>query len=390
MHKLSIVLAALLLGAARAGDSQAPAPSITVMGVSSPATLAPHGKSSLEMVFVLDTTGSMGGMIEGAKQKIWSIVNAVLKSPNPPRVKVGLVAYRDHGDVYITKVLPLTGDMDAVYAALMSYKAEGGGDEPEDVRRALADGVDKPQWSPRAPHLAQALFLVGDAPPHDDYTDEPDTCHSADQAARAGIRVNAIQCGDSPATKTAWERIVRCGQGEFFQIAENGGVQETPPTPFDAALSDLGTVIGGTYIPYMAEGGADAARKQEKTEANLAHVSPKTALADRAVNKALNHDAYPNDLLQMLENKSLTPNTLAPERLPENLRRLSPEDRRAALERALADRRSVRVEILALSRQRDAYLGRANHTVNPDGDKGLDEAVLDALRRQAAGKGIVF
>ena len=58
--------------------------------------------SSLEMVFVIDTTGSMGGLIDGAKQKVWSIVNEVQQRSSHPAVKVGLVAYRDRGDAYIT------------------------------------------------------------------------------------------------------------------------------------------------------------------------------------------------------------------------------------------------------------------------------------------------
>ena len=55
------------------------------------------GKPTIELVFVIDTTGSMGGLIEGAKQKVWSIVNEVMKSPSKPEVRMGLVAYRDHG-----------------------------------------------------------------------------------------------------------------------------------------------------------------------------------------------------------------------------------------------------------------------------------------------------
>ena len=103
--------------------------------------------STLEMVFVLDTTGSMGGLLEGAKQRIWGIVNEVMQSSSHPSVKIGLVAYRDRGDQYVTQVLPLTDDLDKVYATLMDYQAAGGGDAPEDVRRALADGVTKAGWS---------------------------------------------------------------------------------------------------------------------------------------------------------------------------------------------------------------------------------------------------
>src|SRR5262245_66568472 len=67
---------------------------------------AGEGKT-LEMVFVIDTTGSMGGLIEGAKQKTWHIINEVMQKSSKPRVRVGLVAYRDRGDAYVTKVLPL-------------------------------------------------------------------------------------------------------------------------------------------------------------------------------------------------------------------------------------------------------------------------------------------
>src|SRR3954447_16042992 len=62
------------------------------------------GKPTIELVFVIDTTGSMGGLIDGAKQKIWGIVNEVMKSPAKPEVRMGLVAYRDHGDAYVTQV----------------------------------------------------------------------------------------------------------------------------------------------------------------------------------------------------------------------------------------------------------------------------------------------
>ncbi|HUR99213.1 MAG TPA: VWA domain-containing protein, partial [Pyrinomonadaceae bacterium] len=88
-------------------------------------------RDTLEMVFVLDTTGSMGGLIDGAKQRIWGIINDVMQKPSKPRVRVGLVAYRDNGDEYVTKLLPITEDLDKVYTTLMDYRADGGGDTPE-------------------------------------------------------------------------------------------------------------------------------------------------------------------------------------------------------------------------------------------------------------------
>ena len=95
-----------------------------------PVELGSNG-STMEMVFVLDTTGSMGGLLSGAKQRIWGIVNGVMQTSSLSSVKVGLVAYRDRGDRYITQVLPLTEDLDKVYTTLMEYEAEGGGDAEE-------------------------------------------------------------------------------------------------------------------------------------------------------------------------------------------------------------------------------------------------------------------
>src|SRR5689334_3810456 len=72
-------------------------------------------KPKVEVVFCLDTTGSMGGLIEAAKQKIWSISNQIASGKPTPDLKIGLVAYRDKTDAYITKVFDLTDDLDAVH-----------------------------------------------------------------------------------------------------------------------------------------------------------------------------------------------------------------------------------------------------------------------------------
>ena len=93
------------------------------------------------MVFVLDTTGSMSGLIQGAKDKIWSIANHIVSGKPTPDVKIGLVAYRDRGDAYVTKKHGLTGDLDAVFENLNAFRADGGGDTPEHVAKGLSDAI---------------------------------------------------------------------------------------------------------------------------------------------------------------------------------------------------------------------------------------------------------
>src|SRR5262249_17476322 len=98
---------------------------------------APAPKPRVEVVFCLDTTGSMTGLIEGAKQKIWSINNQIASGKPTPDLKIGLVAYRDKGDAYVTKVIDLTDNLDAIHDQLKAFKAQGGGDTPESVNQAL-------------------------------------------------------------------------------------------------------------------------------------------------------------------------------------------------------------------------------------------------------------
>ena len=104
----------------------------------------------VELVFALDTTGSMTGLIEGAKQKIWSLASFVAQGQPTPDLRVGLIAYRDIGDAYVTKVFDLDSDLDRVYRRLRGFHADGGGDGPEHVARALDESVHKMSWSRRS------------------------------------------------------------------------------------------------------------------------------------------------------------------------------------------------------------------------------------------------
>jgi len=357
-----------------------------------PVQLSSNGQA-MEMVFVLDTTGSMGGLLTGAKERIWGIVNEVMQTSSVSSVKVGLVAYRDRGDQYITQVLPLTEDLDKVYSTLMTYDAQGGGDEPEDVRRALAEGVAKAGWSQPAPGHAQILFLVGDAPPHD-YTDEPDTLTTADLAVKQGIIVNTIQCGNSVATEHVWEAIARRGQGQYFLIPQNGGVQ-TVLTPYDDELSELGGRLGKTYLAYGGGAGKDGEdfRAMQKgmvdsVEYSISTRSAPSAAAERSVNKALNSKAYIGDLLQDIENGSIKFDSVKTEDLPSELQKLSVEERTKYIENRLADRAEIRKQIMALSKQRTEYIAAEQKKRKGGAQNGFDVAVSAALREQLAKKGI--
>ncbi|HEY3581252.1 MAG TPA: vWA domain-containing protein [Pyrinomonadaceae bacterium] len=341
--------------------------------------------AQLEMVFVIDTTGSMGGLLEAAKQRIWGIVNGVIRE-HGSSVRIGLVAYRDRGDAYVTQVLPLTEDLDKVYMTLMDYQAAGGGDAPEDVRTALAESLNKIPWSDGELGVSRIIFLVGDAPPHD-YPDVPDTLTTAANAAKKGIIVNTIQCGSAGETTRAWEAIASSGKGQYFAIPSDGGVQAIE-TPYDDQLSELARKLGATLLPYGFGGEAqqsEVVARAQLIEARVASSAPSAAKAERAINKAISSDAYIGDLLQQIENGSVKLETMDQDQLPADLRKMTSSEQRQEIERRLAIRSDLRHQILLLSKQRDAFIEAERKKSASD---GFDVVVAKALEEQMSRRAI--
>jgi Mg-chelatase subunit ChlD len=385
LRKTSLVLLVAAFCAAAVFAQKRPAASSPKKVSETKTTVQTAKRDALEMVFVLDTTGSMGGLIEGAKQRIWGIVNEVMQKPSRPRVRVGLVAYRDIGDAYVTKILPITEDLDQVYTTLMEYRADGGGDEPENVRRALAEGVRKAGWSEPQTGLAQILFLVGDAPPQN-YEQEPDVLTTTAEAVRKNMIVNTIQCGDVRGTREIWQSIALRGEGKYFAIAQDGGVQAIA-TPFDQKLAELAAKLGKTYVTYGdAKKRQMLSARQTATEVTITTGASAGAQADRAVNKAVNSFQYDGDLVQDIENETVKLEDVKDDELPPELKKMSPAERKKEIERRLAERKAIRAEILELSKKRDEFIAAERKKAGRQ--NGFDAAVAQALKEQLLKKGI--
>lgn len=159
----------------------------------------------IDVVFVLDATGSMGDEIEPVKQHIWNIANQIASGNPRPELRVGLVIYRDRGDAEPTRMVPLTGDLDRMHTALMGVTAQGGGDYPEDVDAGLALALHEMNWGERS---ARMVFLVGDAPAQR-YA-EHDHNGLVRYAADHQIEVSTIECSGLDAR----------GRSEFAAIAQ--------------------------------------------------------------------------------------------------------------------------------------------------------------------------
>ncbi len=339
----------------------------------------------IDLVFALDTTGSMAGLLDGAKRKIWAIANKVVSGQPRPDVRIGLVAYRDHGDEYVTKRFPLTKDIDSVQENLITLQANGGGDTPEHVNKALAEAVRDMDWG-QGQDVLKLLFLVGDAPPQegrDGLTSEG----VAAEAKAKGVVINTIRCGVDNATATVWRSIAGSAGGRFASIAQDGGVVATVTTPFDRRLSELNARLADDAIAYGAP--AKRARTRSKIAKRKALAPPAAAAAASYGAKSGRMDS--GDLITALMEGTVGGFADMDEaELPEEARAVAKPKRKAWLKSRKVKRKKIESEILAASKSRDKWLVDDEKKKGGPKADAFDTNVMDMLREQAADVGVAY
>lgn len=352
---------------------------------------AANGRPVVDVVFALDTTGSMGGLIQAAKEKIWSIASTMAAAQPTPRLRMGLVAYRDRGDDYVTRVVDLSPDLDSVYAALMQLQAGGGGDGPEAVNQALDEAVNRVSWSQEA-RAYKVVFLVGDAPPHMDYQDDVKYPVTLAAAKAKGIRVNTVQCGDLRETTREWQQIARLGDGHSFQVEQAGGAVAIA-TPFDARLAKLAEELDAARLYFGSESERKAEADKGKVAAEAKAAASPAALARRATFNA--SEAGKDNLLGKQElvdavaSGRVDLKTVAPQALPEPMQTMTPEERQELVTQTAAKRDELKRQIQGLADERARYL---KEKVEADGGAAasLDHKLFEAVREQAGAAGLSY
>lgn len=344
----------------------------------------------VEVVFALDTTGSMSGLIQGAKDKIWSIATTLAQAQPTPEIRMGLVAYRDRGDAYVTRTVDLSEDLDSVYAQLMELEAAGGGDGPESVNQALHDAVYRMSWS-QNDSAYKVVFLVGDAPAHMDYS-EPRYPEIVAAALDRGIRVNTVQCGTNQATTRMWQTIAQLNQGDFHHVDQSGGMLAIA-TPFDEEIARLAASMDGTRVYY---GDADQrARRASKIEATakLNAEAPAAVLARRAEFNASDAGASnlfgSDELVEAVATGRVELDAVPEEALPESLKPMSLDERETYLKETAAKRDTLRQQIADLNRQRRDYVAEQRAAL-PASAASLEDKVAETVARQAREKGLDY
>jgi len=335
-----------------------------------PAADKPH----IDVVFCIDCSGSMGAVIDTAKQKVWAIVNQTARARPSPILRIGLIGYGNGNGPF--RQFPLTDDLDEVYKNLMTFKDEGWGSEY--VGLAVDKATQEMAWAD-GKQVLKVIYVVGNetalqGPAEKLYA------KTAPVAIAKGIIVNAIYCGDvdyQSATPT-WREMAKLADGQYMEIAQSGGAVYVA-TPFDDELAKLSRDLNGTYVAY-GSGGGDGLAKQAAQDANASGLSGQVA-ADRAVAKSAAQ--YRNskwDLVDAAKEKDFKLAELKDEQLPEDMRKMTLEERKNHIEKMAREREALQTKIKELATKRDAHIKQEVERKGLTSDKAFDQAVRSSLK----------
>ncbi len=345
----------------------------------------------IEIVFCLDATSSMGGLIQTAKEKIWEIVTSLTQANPAPEIKLGMVFYRDRLDAFVTKTYPLTKDIDGIYSELLKIQAEGGGDAPESVNQALHEAVTRMNWSDRQ-NVYKTIFLVGDCPPHMDYANDnryPVTCSNAKESH---IRINTLKLGSGCEEAIAhFKAIAEATAGEYLQLDQQAR-DVVIATPFDDSINVYSYNIDHSKIYYgTASEQSEMTKRQDKSLAfyKEASVSSNSDRASFNMSGSGADNWYGSqELINDLNTGKVKLEAITPSSLPKALQQLDKEALKAEIQKTVTKRDGDIANMKRLLLAREVFLQQAKKAAGKE--DSFSGKVFKIIQKQAAAQGVVI
>jgi hypothetical protein len=353
-----------------------------------PVKPAPTSKP-VDLVICLDVSGSMGGLIDSARIKLWDVVNELAKVKPTPTLRDALYSYGGRGadypasQGYTRKEIDLTMDLDAVYEKLNALKISGSIEYATGVSKRA---VEDQKWSDEKGAL-KLIFVCG----NEEANQDPKVKYAdLGEAAKAkGVIVNSIYCGpDADPIAPGWKQLAEACGGKYANIDMNKAKTQVVNTPFDKQLIDLSSKLNTTYVAY----GKDAMKFVENQSAQDRNAAGAGGGAGAARAASKGGELYRNDAWDLVDKMKNDPKfdikTIKEEDLPEELKKLKPEERLAHLKKKEEERAGIQKEIAELSTKRAKYIEEElKKAPKNDGEKALDEVLKATIRTQAKDKG---
>jgi hypothetical protein len=353
-----------------------------------PAPVEPTAQAprDVDLVLALDTSGSMEGLLDACRRKLWDLCSQLAQARPEPRLRVALVTFggsENADDGYVVVSSDLTEDLDVLYERLMAVRAAGG---TELVGRAVHHALTRLSWSEQRGAL-KLLFVAGNESADQDQ--EFGFREQAQEALQRDVTVHGVFCGPgADGDAASWRELARFGGGEFAAIDHEGGTVSIA-TPHDEELTRLGIALNTTYLPFGAQGEV-ACQRQAAQDANTTSSGGASSGASRALWKS--SGAYRNggwDLVDACREEGFSWEGLKEEDLPEAMRGMTPAQRVAHVEALRQERTRIQARIQELNTQRQMFI-EAEMAKVQDADRSLDVALLKAVRQQASQRGFSF
>ncbi len=359
---------------------------LTLFASLTEARAAEEPRRPVDLVICLDTSGSMDGLIESAKRKLWDITNELASAKPTPKLRVALLVYgsptygADGG--WVKTESPFTEDLDELYKRLFALRTNGG---EEYVGRVVKTALEQLSWSDAKDALKVVFVCGNESADQDRAASFRDQCKAA---LAKGVNVNAIYCGNAGDHDAAgWRELATLGEGRFATIDHNRAVVEIP-TPYDKKLAELSGKLNGTYIAVGAAGERGRANQAEQ-DSNAGSLGG-SASAARAQAKAGSNYRCDWDLVDKCKDRSIDLEKAKDEELPAEMKGMSIEERKAFVAKKTAEREAVQKEIAELAKKRDEFIAAELKKSGEKNESSLDAAVKEAIRTQAEKKGFTF
>jgi len=341
---------------------------------------------AIDLALCLDTSGSMGGLIDAAKQKLWAIVNDMALARPTPTLRVALFTFghdtHSPEDGWVKMETGLTEDLDLVSQILFGLSTNGG---TEYVGRVLDAATRRLAWSP-SPAALKLVVVAGNESADQDPV--VGLRAASRNAIERGIMVDSIYCGN-PADELApaWRELAQLADGHFASIDHDNGTVVIA-SPFDARLAELSGALNATYVPYGADGRRGWANQQAQDQ-NAVGLNSEAA-ACRAVTKVSGLYNCAWDLVDKCKEKDFDWAKVETKDLPEDMRSMTLEQRQELVNKRAAEREKLQAEVASLGRKRQEFVEQELRKQAAGDERTFDFALRRAVREQARAKGFRY
>ena len=346
--------------------------------------------AKIQIAILLDTSGSMSGLIEQTKTQLWKIINTFTDAKQHgqiPYVEVALYEYGNDGlaskENWIRQIQPLTRDLDQISENLFGLSTNGGS---EFCGAVIKHASDKLEWDD-SKDVYKAIFIAGNEAFTQGSIDAYQSCR---ESAAKGVYINTIFCGDkNSAVSHSWSAGSKLAGGSALVIDHNRVVQHIE-SPHDKPILELNIRLNATYLAYGVEGKKSSLRQTAQDGNSYKH-SKSGAHLQRAVSKASSNYSNTNwDLIDASKEKGFKVTEIKKAHLPAEMQKMNEQQQLAHIQKKAADRSTIQKEINTLNKQREQWLQTQRKQNAAQGSDTLDSAMISTVRKQATEKGYSF